>query len=118
MVSISLLVYIHRLMVFIADFGFLVDQAGQPADSNYYIEWERKATAFACHGQHLLLFSSSGYIEVRNIETGRLVRLVEANELRPLCSGSTDWRMLVAAITTKESDGGRTENLVELVCSS
>lgn len=93
-----------------------MDQAGQPADSNYYIEWERKATAFACRGPHLLLFSSSGYIEVRNIETGRLVRLVGANELRPLCSGSTDW--LVAAITTKDSDGGRTEKLVELVCSS
>jgi len=94
-----------------------VDQAGQPADSDYYIEWEREATAFARRGSHLLLFSS-GYVEVRNIDTGKLVRMVEANDLRLLCSGSTDWLMLVTAITTKESDGSHTEKLAELVYRS
>lgn len=94
-----------------------MDQAGQPADSNYYIEWECKATAFARRGPHLLLFSS-GYIEVRDIETGKLVRMVEANELRLLSPSLTDWLTVVAAITTKESDGSHTEKLVELVhCS-
>ncbi|KAF8501650.1 CNH domain-containing protein [Russula emetica] len=96
------------------DLGCLVNQAGQPADSNYYIEWERKATAFARRGPHLLLFSP-GYIEVRNIDTGKLVRMVEANELRLLCSGLTDWLTLVAAVTTRDSDGGHTEKVVELV---
>jgi hypothetical protein len=98
---------------FFADLSCLVDQAGQPADANYYIEWERKATAFARRGPHLLLFSP-GYIEVRNIDTGKLVRMVEANELRLLCTGLTDWPMLVAAITTKNSDDSHTEKLVEL----
>lgn len=112
MVSISPLVC-SSFDTFFADFGCLVDQAGQPADSNYYIEWELKATAFACRGPHLLLFSP-GYIEVRNIDTGKLVRMVEANELRLLCPGLTDWLTPVAAITTRDSDGGHTEKLVEL----
>jgi hypothetical protein len=113
MVSISQLVC-SSSDTFFADLGCLVDQAGQPADLNYYTEWERKATAFTRCGPHLLLFSS-GYIEVRNIDTGKLVRIIEANELRPLSSGLTDWLTPVAAITTKDSDGGHTEKLVELV---
>jgi RHO1 GDP-GTP exchange protein 1/2 len=113
MVSISPLVC-SSLDTFFVDLGCLVDQAGQPADSNYYIEWERKATAFARRGPHLLLFSP-GYIEVRNVDTGKLVRMVEANELRLLCSVLTDWLTLVAAVTTRDSDGGHTEKLVELV---
>ena len=100
-----------------ADLGCLVDQAGQPANSNYYIEWERKATAFARRGPHLLLFSP-GYIEVRNIDTGKLVQMVEANELRLLRSDLTDWVTPVAAITAKDYYDGHTEKLVELVhCS-
>jgi len=93
-----------------------VDQSGKPARSSYYIEWERTASAFARRGPHLLLFSP-GYIEVRNIDTGKLVRMVEVNELRLLRSGLTEWPMLIAAMTCKENDGGHTEKLVELVCS-
>ena len=89
-----------------------MDQSGQPADSNYYIEWECKATAFARRGPHLLLFSPT-YIEVRNVDTGKFVRMIEANELRLLCSGLTDWPM--AVIASKDSDGGHAERLVELV---
>jgi RHO1 GDP-GTP exchange protein 1/2 len=114
MVSISPLVC-SSFDTFFADLGCLVDQAGQPADLNYCIEWELKATAFARRGPHLLLFSP-GYIEVRNIDTGKLVRMVETNEVRLLCSGLTD--SLVAAIKTKDSDGGHTEKLVEYVYCS
>ena len=116
MVSISPLVC-SSFDTFFAGLGCLVDQAGQPADSNYYIEWESKATAFARRGPHLLLFSP-GYIEVRNLDTGKLVRMVEANELRPLSSSLTDWLTPVAAITTKDRDGGHSEKLVELVYCS
>ncbi|KAI0280767.1 CNH domain-containing protein [Russula aff. rugulosa BPL654] len=104
----------NNMFVVYNDLGCLVDQAGQPADSNYYIEWECKATAFARHGPHLLLFSPA-YIEVRNIDTGKLVRMIEVNELRLLCSSLTDWLMPMATVATKDSDGGHTEKLVELV---
>jgi len=93
-----------------------VDQAGNPARTDfYYIEWERKATAFAPRGPHLLLFSP-GYIEVRNIDTGKLFRMVGVNELRLLRSGLTEGLLLVGVMTGgAEADGSRTEKLVELI---
>ena len=99
------------------DLGCLVDEGGKPARSDYYIEWERKATAFARSGPHLLLFSP-GYIEVRNVESGKLelVKMVGVNELRPLRSGLTEGRLLVGVMTGgSEDDGSRTERLVELI---
>jgi CNH domain len=108
------LLYVHRL-TFFPDLGCFVDQAGNPARTDYYIEWERKATAFARRGPHLLLFSP-GYIEVRNIDTGKLFRMVEVNELRLLRSGLTEGRLFVGVMTGgAEADGSRTEKLVELV---
>jgi hypothetical protein len=105
-----------RRLTFFPDLGCFVDRAGKPARTDfYYIEWERKATAFALRGPHLLLFSP-GYIEVRNIDTGKLFRMVEVNELRLLRSGLTEGRLLVGAMTSgTENDGSRTEKLVELV---
>jgi CNH domain-containing protein len=96
--------------------GCFVDQAGNPARTDfYYIEWERQATAFARRGPHLLLFSP-GYIEVRNIDTGKLFRMVGVNELRLLRSGLTGGLLLVGVMTGgAEADGSRTEKLVELV---
>ncbi len=93
-----------------------MDRDGKFARTDfYYIEWERKATAFARHGQHILLFSP-GYIEVRNIDTGRLFRMVEVNELRLLRSGLTEGRLLVGVMTGgAEADGSRPEKLVELL---
>jgi hypothetical protein len=97
------------------DLGYFVDQAGRPARTDFYIEWERKATAFVRRGPHLLLFSR-GYIEVRNIDTGKLFRMVEVNELRVLRSGLTEGRLLIGVMAGgAEADGSRTEKLVELV---
>jgi hypothetical protein len=101
--------------LFFPDLGCFVDRDGKPARTFYYIEWERKATAFARRGPHLLLFSP-GYIEVRNIETGKLFRMVEVNELRLLRSGLTEGRLLIGVMTGgAEADGSRTEKLVELL---
>lgn len=92
-----------------------MNQAGNPARTDYYIEWERRATSFARRGPHLLLFSP-GYIEVRSIDTGKLFRMVEVNELRLLRSGLTEGRLLVGVVTAgADTDGSRTEKLVELV---
>ena len=95
--------------------GYFVDQAGKHSRTDYYIEWECKATAFVRHGPHLLLFSH-GYIEVRNINTGKLFRMVEVNELRLLRSALTEGRLLIGVMAGgAEADGSRTEKLVELV---
>lgn len=94
-----------------------MDHAGKPTRTSYYTQWERKASAYARRGPHLLLLSS-GYIEVRNIDTGRLVQMAEVNEMRLLRSGLTEPDMLVAAmIGGTEDDGGHTEKIVELIYS-
>ena len=110
--------YVRRLTLS-PDLGCFLDKCGKPARSDYYIEWERKATAFVRCGPHLLLFSP-GYIEVRNVdsESGKLklVKIVRVNGLRPLCTGLTERVSLVGVMTGgSEDDGSRTEKLVELI---
>ncbi|KAI9512115.1 hypothetical protein F5148DRAFT_1146414 [Russula earlei] len=96
-------------------FGCFMAKDGKPARSIYYIEWERRAVAHARRGAHLLLFSP-GYIEVRNIETGKLVHMKETNDMRLLRSGLMGTGVLIAAMPGgTDDDGGRTERLVKLV---
>jgi len=100
------------------DFGCFVDHVGKPARTHYYTEWERRANSYARCGPHLLLLSSV-YIEVRNIDTGKLVQIVDVNDMRLLRSSLTEPNMLVAAmIGGTEDDGGRTERLGELIFQS
>lgn len=62
-----------------------------------------------------MLFSP-GYIEVRGVDTGKLIRMFEVNEMRLLRSGLIERSMLVAAMAGgTDDDGGRLEKLVELV---
>ena len=92
-----------------------MNNLGKPARSRYYVEWERRATTYARRGPHLLLLSP-GYIEVRNIDSGKLAQIVEVNDMRLLRSGLSEPGILVAAmIGGTEGDGGRTEKLVELL---
>ncbi|KAH9960834.1 CNH domain-containing protein [Russula dissimulans] len=96
-------------------FGCFVAKDGKPARSSYHIEWERRATAPARRGPHLLLFSP-GYLEVRDIETGKLVQIKETNEIRLLRSGLMGAGVLIAAMRGgTDNDGGRTERLVEIL---
>jgi len=107
--------YQNDILLVYDGLGCFVDKDGKPAGSCYYIEWERRATAYARRGSHLLLFSS-GHIEVRSIDTGKLVRIMEGNELRCLRSGSMEPGILIAAMTGHaRDDGGHTEKIVELV---
>ena len=91
-----------------------MDHAGKPARSSYYIQWERRASAYTRRGAHLLLLSP-GYIEVRKIDSGRLVQILETHEMRLLRSSLTDPVPIAAMIGGTEDDGGRTEKIVELI---
>jgi len=97
-------------------FGCFIDDQGKTTtDQAYYVPWETTATAYALRGDHLLLFSS-GFIEVRDVKTGKLVQIKEVHETRLLRSG---WSGTCAPIAVMpggtDSDGGRTERLVEFV---
>ena len=97
------------------EFGCYVDKYGRPARLGRYIPWECKASAYAHRGPHLLLFSP-GFIEVRDVASGRLVQVIEGRDVRLLHSGLTDTDMLVAGMTGDVEDAsGLSEKLVELV---
>jgi hypothetical protein len=93
-----------------------VDKDGKPARSSYYVEWELTAITYELRGSHLFLFSF-GFIEVRNIDTGQLVSIVdiEGGYMRLLRSGLIGRAPLIAVMVgASPNDGGRTEKLVEL----
>jgi len=106
----------HDFLLVYDRLGLFVDQAGNPARTDfYYIEWEHQVTSFARRGPHLLLFSNI-YIEVRKIDTGKLVRMVRVSNLRLLRSGMTEGQLLVGVMKgNAEDDGSRTQKLVELI---
>ena len=93
-----------------------MDEDGKPTQPTYHVSWECMATAYALRGSHLLLFSS-GFIEVRNVDTGELIQVIERHDVRPLRCGWTEHRMLAAATSGDASsdDGSRKEILVELM---
>ena len=97
------------------EFGCYINKYGIPARLGRYIQWECKATAYAHRGPHLLLFSH-GFIEVRDVASGRLVQVIEGDHVRLLHSGLTEMDMLVAGMTGDVEDAsGLSEKLVELV---
>ncbi|KAI9512114.1 CNH domain-containing protein [Russula earlei] len=96
-------------------FGCFVDDHGKPARSTFYVPWEATATAYAHRDDHLFLFSPS-FIELRRVQTGKLVQIMEMNDMQLLQSGSLASNMIIAAMPARfDGDGGRTERLVELV---
>jgi hypothetical protein len=64
------------------------------------------------------LLLSPGYIEVRKIDSCKLVQILETNELRLLRSSLTDPVPIAAMIGGTDDDGGRTEKIVELISTS
>jgi len=112
---LGMVTYEDDILLVYNDFGYFVNKDGKAARSSYYIEWERRATAYARRGSHLLLFSP-GYIEIRRVDSGKLFWMMEIGDMRLLRSGLTEWAMLLGAMTGgAQDDGGRTEKLVELV---
>ena len=62
-----------------------------------------------------MLFSPN-FIEVRTIDSGKLVQVIEGEDVRLVHSGSMEEDMLVAAMTGDvEDENGLSEKVVELV---
>jgi len=61
-----------------------------------------------------LLFSSE-IIEIRSVDTGAFIQVIEISHLRPLRCASTEQGILIGAMLgNAEGDEGRTEKLVEV----
>ncbi|THU88754.1 Dbl homology domain-containing protein [Dendrothele bispora CBS 962.96] len=68
------------------EFGLYVDKHGDPSRAAGTIEWEGTAERVALHSPYILLFDSR-FIEVRHLETGRLVQIIPGNDVRCIWDG-------------------------------
>ena len=96
--------------------GCYITRQGVPTRSYGYIRWETKAVSFAHAGVHLLLFSSE-FVEIRHIPTGRLVQVLEGEDIRLLYSGLS-LKANVTLMALKDGTGdvlGQKDKIVELV---
>ncbi|KZT00783.1 uncharacterized protein LAESUDRAFT_687612 [Laetiporus sulphureus 93-53] len=95
--------------------GCYIDKHGNPTRSSGYLRWESKATAFLHRDEHILLFSHE-FVEIRTIQTGKLVQVIEEADIRLAYEGllSGDKSVLVAW-KGREDRGVIVDNVVELV---
>ena len=68
------------------EFGLYVDKHGDPSRRTGAIEWEGTAERVALHPPYILLFDSR-FIEIRYVETGRLVQIILGNDIRCIWDG-------------------------------
>ncbi|KAJ7497980.1 CNH domain-containing protein [Mycena galericulata] len=70
------------------EFGLYVNKHGDPSPSRPVgtVEWEGTAERVAFHAPYILLFDSR-FIEVRDVETGRLAQIIPGNDMHCLWDG-------------------------------
>ena len=95
-----------------------VDRHGVPARSSGFLRWESRAGAYARCGPHLLLFAPD-FVEVRALQSGRLVQVLEGADVRLVARGALqpDQPVLVA-MRGRDEGGAVVDTLVELVETS
>ncbi len=85
------------------EFGLFVDKHGDPNRATTAVEWEGTADRVALHIPYILLFDSR-FIEVRRLETGRLVQIIPGNDVRCIWDGRGV--NLNSPVTTLPTNGG------------
>ncbi|KAJ7105112.1 Dbl-like domain-containing protein [Mycena crocata] len=70
------------------EFGLYVNKHGDPSPTRTIgtVEWEGTAERVAFHAPYILLFDSR-FIEVRDVETGRLAQIIPGNDMHCLWDG-------------------------------
>ncbi|CCM01400.1 uncharacterized protein FIBRA_03451 [Fibroporia radiculosa] len=105
----------EEILIVYDELGCYVNKHGVPCRSSGYLRWESKVTAFMHRGEHILLFSSE-FIEVRAVDTGRLVQVIEGEDVRLVSRGllPTDSTTL-AVMKAHEERNAAADKIVELV---
>lgn len=105
-----------KLFDLVLDLGCYITRRGAPTRSCGYVRWEAKATSFAHVGIHLLLFSPE-FVEIRHIQSGRLVQVIEGEDIRLLYSEvSPGEKVTLMALRDGTDDvPGPKDKIVELV---
>ncbi|KAK0214966.1 CNH domain-containing protein [Armillaria fumosa] len=92
------------------EFGLYVDKHGDPSRSSGTIEWEGTAERAALHLPYILLFDSR-FIEVRRLETGRLVQIIPGTDVRCIWDGRGV--NLQNPVTTPPVNGSADDDMVQ-----
>ncbi|TCD69356.1 hypothetical protein EIP91_007912 [Steccherinum ochraceum] len=101
-----------QLIVIYNNVGCYINKDGTPARSSGYLRWETRADSFAHRGAHLILVSSS-FIEIRSLNTGKLVQVIEGSDMRLVHSSE---RSVMVTMKNDAKSGSELEyKLVELV---
>ncbi|KAH9903012.1 hypothetical protein C8Q73DRAFT_798049 [Cubamyces lactineus] len=108
-----------ELLVIYDELGCYVDKHGVPTRSSGYLRWETRATSYAHRGDFLLLISPD-FIEVRTVNTGKLVQVVEGADMRRIDVGllspdKDNTGSTLIAMKGKEDKGLVSDRIVELV---
>ncbi|KAH7884721.1 hypothetical protein F5I97DRAFT_1929559 [Phlebopus sp. FC_14] len=105
-----------ELLVIYDTMGCYITKHGQPARDSNFIRWEIKATSYVDRHPHVLLFSPE-FIEIRDIQTGRLEQVIEGTDIRLLLHTPSAHAgpLLVAMRGEKNDEDGTSERIVELV---
>ena len=103
-----------QLLTTLLEFGCYLDAKDEPTHGkrkreSVYLRWESKASSYASRGPYLFLFSTN-YIEIRTIDEGHLVQVLEGEDIRLVHADHDGQEILVA----KKGYNGA-EVLVELV---
>ncbi|TDL16579.1 hypothetical protein BD410DRAFT_822834 [Rickenella mellea] len=114
-------------LVIYEEFGCYVSRHGVPTRQFSFIRWETKASSFAHRSDNILLFNSE-FVEIRNVQTGRLVQVIEGRDIRLLHSGPPAIGPLLIAMRAKSvkddsgsgsagglSNGAVSDRIMELV---
>ena len=94
------------------DVGCYINKDGTPARSSGYLRWETRADSYAHRGGHLILVSSS-FIEIRHLHTGKLVQVIEGNDMRLVHASERSVMITMKGDVTNSNDSEH--RLVELV---
>ncbi|KAF8968138.1 hypothetical protein BDZ97DRAFT_1916355 [Flammula alnicola] len=106
-----------EFLVIYDEIGFYIDKRGVPVRRCTYIKWEVKAVSYAHRNAHILLVSPE-FIEIRNITTGRIVQVIEGQDIRLLYSGpyvSKEDPVLIAMRGGKDDKDGVSDKIMELI---
>ena len=97
-------------------YGCYITQFSSPSRECRYIKWETKAISYAYRDGHILLISPE-FIEIRNVTTGRIVQVIEGEDIRLLSSGPNTGKgdpVLVAMRGGYQDQFSVSEKIVEL----
>jgi hypothetical protein len=89
-----------------------------PSRKSGFVRWEAKVESFAQRGRHILLFSVS-FVEIREVNTGRLVQVIEDSDIRLLqpsgWAPTAEGVLLAMRTSNQQGSPIQVDRLVELL---